>query len=78
MGLYEKQGGRCAITRIELTHEGNSPFDLSIDRIDANGDYAINNIRLVTWAVNYMRGRMSDDELLFWTKSISEGLSCAD
>lgn len=76
--LYEQQGGRCAVTGIELTHEGGAPTDLSIDRINADGNYEVGNIRLVAWAVNHMRGRMSDEELLFWAKSIYEGLSSAD
>lgn len=78
MALYEKQGRKCAVTGFELTHEGSSNWDASIDRIDSDGSYTLDNIRLVCWAVNFMRGRMTDEHLLLWSQAIVEGMNRAD
>lgn len=74
MALLEEQGGRCAITGIELTHGGEDYSDASIDRIDPNGDYELGNIRLVCVVVNLMRGRMSDKEFGEWCVHIAKGM----
>lgn len=74
LALLDQQGGRCAITGIELTHCGESQSDASIDRIDSNGEYELGNIRLVCVGVNMMRGRMGDEELGEWCINIAKGM----
>lgn len=79
MELYERQGGKCAVTGLELSHAFETPqTNLSIDRIDCNGPYEVGNIRLVCNVVNIMRGRLSDEDLLFWAKAIVDGYGRAD
>ena len=73
--LYEKQGGRCAITGIELTHsETNRHANVSIDRIDNLKPYSLDNVRLVCNAVNIMRHEMSDDQLGEWCVAVVKGM----
>ena len=59
INLYNKQGGKCALTGIPLIYstdnESNyrsSPFMVSIDRINSNLGYTEDNIRLVCLIVN--------------------------
>jgi len=68
---YEKQDGKCAELGIAMTSvskkngrriSSNRWSSLSIDRLDCNKGYAPDNIRLTCWAVNCMRGTLSEDE----------------
>jgi hypothetical protein len=75
MALYEKQGGRCVITGVALTHSEESPYtNASIDRIDPDLGYENENIRLVCSLVNIMRMRLSDEELGEWSVMIAKGM----
>ncbi len=63
--LWEKQNGLCAITGIRMTW-GRGRIEstsLSLDRLDPDKGYSLDNVRLVCHAVNCFRGRMSDDEM---------------
>jgi hypothetical protein len=73
--LLEKQDGRCAVTRKVFTFGGDGAgTNVSIDRIDSNKPYSANNVRLVCSAVNYMKHRMNDDELVDWCLDIVKGV----
>lgn len=77
--IYEKQSGLCAVSKVKLSHSLTNPWaNVSIDRIDCNKGYLPDNIRLVCSAVNVMRNRMSDEELLWWAKQISKGMRGGD
>ena len=76
---HQKQGGLCAVSKVKLAHSLNNRWaNVSIDRIDCNKGYTPDNIRLVCSAINIMRNRMSDDELLWWAKQISKGMRSGD
>lgn len=69
--LLEEQGGKCAITGMTMTIDPDDSYaNMSIDRIDSNGDYSPGNVRLICSAVNMMRGRMDDERLKFWCRAI--------
>jgi hypothetical protein len=71
--LYENQKGKCAITGFEMTHimrKGKIPTNISIDRIDSNKGYEIDNVRLVCSRANMMKGPFTDSELVDWCKAI--------
>lgn len=71
--LFEKQGGRCALSGVELTKiTGKGPVttNASIDRIIPGGKYTFSNIRLVCTFVNGFRGNVSDKEFKWWCKRI--------
>lgn len=72
--LYNEQGGRCAVTGIAMTHQGDSPqTNISVDQIAPGEGYTKDNIRLVCAAVNFMKHRMTDEELVWWCKEIVRG-----
>ncbi len=75
--LWEKQGGRCAVTQVPMTHiqgEGYGVMtNVTIDRIDNSIGYVPDNVRLVCRAVNYMKASMSDAEMVQWAAMILRG-----
>lgn len=75
--IWEQQNGLCAVTKMPMTHQNGDGWiwtNASIDRIDNSVGYAKDNVRLVCTAVNIMRNKMTDEELLWWSKSIVDGL----
>lgn len=75
--IFEKQGGKCAVSGVPLTKitgKGVVPTNASIDRVRAGGKYTKNNIRLVCHFVNTWRGKVTDKELLWWSERIMETL----
>lgn len=75
--LYELQGGKCAVTGLDMTRvvgEGHVRTNVSLDRIDSSIGYVIGNVRLVCCIVNLMKHTMTDSELLLWCKNITKGI----
>ena len=81
--LYKKQNGRCAISNNELTHiaystEGKkyhgviNKWNISIDRIDSNKNYTIDNIQLVGAIVNIMKNDIDNNEFILLCNLIFE------
>jgi len=60
--LWEKQKERCAISGMHVNLYPNNPFGLSIDRIDPEKPYYLENIHIVAWCINSARSNMSLDE----------------
>ena len=60
MGIYHKQGGKCALTGRDLQCQVvpgvTNMENASIDRIKAGGAYTADNIQLVCLDVNTFRG----------------------
>lgn len=72
MALWAAQGGRCALSGIEMTWaKGKTlPTSISMDRIDQTKGYVSGNVRLLCTAVNAFRGIMTDDETIAMARSI--------
>lgn len=69
--LFDDQFGVCKISgvRFDIEHKWNRP---SLDRIDNNKGYTIDNIQLVTWIVNHTRGELTIDEYINLCKEVTE------
>jgi hypothetical protein len=73
--LWEKQGGRCAITGVEMTF-GSDAFKtdryttISIDRIDCYRLYDIDNIQLVCLWVNIAKYTLPMEAFKEWCKLV--------
>jgi hypothetical protein len=68
-----QQKGLCAISGLPMTHDrsqGKTRTNISIDRIDSNKGYEIENVQLVCHIVNTIKSDMTMEELYFWTESI--------
>lgn len=73
--LLEKQGGKCALSGIEMTFikipgVPKVHTNLSIDRIDSSKPYEVGNIQLVCAITNIMKSTLTMEELVSWCKSI--------
>lgn len=70
--LWEKQGKVCAVTGENLipTEKWWKP---SVDRIDSNLPYLLNNIRIVAWIVNHCRGDLTDTEFVDMCDKVTKG-----
>ena len=77
--IWHDQDGRCALSGVYMTHhkdgDGAKEFNASIDRIDPNGSYTKNNVHLVAYRVNFIKGTLSEDMLYWWVKNIYD-FSC--
>lgn len=66
--LYYKQEGKCAISKIEMTHfsgknTGQHYNNISVDRIIPNKGYTKENIQLVCTIINIMKHTLTMNEL---------------
>mgnify|MGYP000085240042 CR=1 FL=1 len=75
LDLWHRQEARCAVTNLYMNHHGdvNDLKNASIDRLDNEKGYAIENIRLVCSAINKMRGSLTESEFHWWVKQIAIG-----
>ena len=73
--IYDKQNGRCAITGEFMFWKKNAvemrDINMSIDRKDNNKGYTKDNIQLVCYRINMLRGGMDLDrfkEIISWIR----------
>ena len=70
--LYEFQKGKCAMTGWNISwSETKWEHTASIDRIDNNKDYTLENIQLVHKTVNMARGTLTVSEFIDMCKAVS-------
>lgn len=79
IAIYRSQRGRCALSGIPMTHNGESgkahkrnSLQISIDRIDPDGPYEKENIQLVCSVVNFMKGTIDNDDFIRFCSAISD------
>ena len=73
MNLYNRQRGICAISGLPMTSingRGIIETNVSIDRIDSDKGYELDNVQLVRCRVNKMKSDMSIEELLYYCNNI--------
>jgi hypothetical protein len=76
VNLWHKQNGRCAVTNLHMTNFADGGWtNCSPDRIDNEGGYTPDNLRLVCYSVNRMKSTMTESEFEFWVKSIASGIT---
>lgn len=71
--VYERQGGRCALTGIEIHfHNTKGEGTLSIDRINSDKGYIYGNIQLVDKRVNFMKWSLSQEVFIAMCKKVAK------
>jgi hypothetical protein len=68
--IWNTQNGKCAYTNVQLIlpcssdyNESNNNFKASIDRIDSNKPYSIDNIQFTSITVNYLKNNMIESDI---------------
>lgn len=74
-GMCDLYTGKCALSGVDLIDGGMTVRTWSIDRIDNNGNYSMDNVRFVHKDVNMLRGSFNDDKLLEMCINIVNNLS---
>lgn len=75
LGLYEQQGGLCALTGMKMTWGMGLryvPTHVSIDRIDSFGSYTPDNVQLVCRIANSMKLNLGQSEFIKLCRKIVE------
>ncbi len=77
MQLWHQQHGKCEVSGIPMTwRQGKvTGTTVSIDRVDPEKGYSADNVRLVCYAVNLFKGRMTDAEMLTMAHAIVDSMS---
>lgn len=75
MEMFEAQKGLCAVSDVQMTWSVGSvgkkvPTSISLDRINNDKGYEIENLRLVCWQVNVFKNCWSDTEMFTMAKAI--------
>lgn len=75
------KNGKCAITGIpfdtvEYGKGYHSPFAFSIDRIDNNKGYTMDNCQWICWIVNRAKGNGSLEDLYIMARAIVDKFEC--
>lgn len=76
-GMYDGQGGLCALSGLVMNiagERGSADYwhSISIDRIDSSKGYLIGNVQLVCTGVNYMKKDMADEMFINFCKKVAE------
>lgn len=74
--LYEKQGGRCALSGVEIkfseSYTDSSKGTASLDRIDNSKCYTLDNIQWVHKEINFMKNKMTDERFIELCKEVAK------
>lgn len=68
--LWEKQEGKCAITKISMVHKFGFLESASIDRIDSSKGHVKGNIQIVCLGINRLKNSHSNEEVSQFLKRI--------
>ncbi|AYV75876.1 MAG: hypothetical protein Terrestrivirus3_145 [Terrestrivirus sp.] len=68
--LYIKQNKKCALTNDILSLEKKNNLSLSIDRIDSQKDYTVDNIQLISTLANQMKNDYTNGDFISLCESV--------
>lgn len=70
ISIYKSQNGRCYFSGVEIVFGGRNKTTASLDRLDSNGHYNVNNCVWVHKTINLMKRKMSKDDFVKLCKSV--------
>jgi len=70
----EEQGGKCYISKQQLTFNENDWYGLSLDRLDSNLGYTVDNTILVTKFVNTSKNNLSYGDYVKLLKEVCDNV----
>lgn len=74
--LFVKQNFKCALTGVDIclpqciTEYNKGLYTASLDRIDSNLGYTIDNVQWIHKKLNWMKGALSQQEFIDWCKLV--------
>jgi len=72
--MWKTQKGKCALSGIDMViskwKERNTPYTVSIDRIDSSKGYYANNVQLVCYSMNIAKNNFSNEDFLSFVAEI--------
>ena len=71
---YEKQNHKCYISNLPLSMDINSPYVISIDRLDSSIGYTPDNSILVTKFVNISKNDLSLNDFIKYIKEVCDNI----
>lgn len=75
--IYLKQDRKCALSGVPIDFKTTeNGVSASIDRIDSNLEYDIDNVQLVHKDVNLMKNRFNQEYFIEMCKKISSNFAC--
>jgi hypothetical protein len=60
----QKQNGRCYYSNVEITFRTSELHCLSLDRIDSNIGYTMDNTVIVTWFINQAKNKINSEDFV--------------
>lgn len=69
--IYTRQEGKCYYSKLAFD-PSKEPLTYSIERVDSNKGYTVENVRLLCSSVNYMKNDLTEQQFLFLVKKIYE------
>ena len=72
--LWDRQGGRCAISGLPIEHINKKVYQgqtASLDRIDSSKGYTEDNVQWVHKTINFMKLEMTTKEFVSMCKIVS-------
>ena len=73
--LWEKQQGRCHWSGIPMEKLRNTPWVVSLDRLDNSRGYEPGNVALCAWVINRARGNLPEEDFLDVLTTLAFALS---
>lgn len=70
--IYENQKGICALSGVKMETFSNSPYRISIDRIDSSKPYTVENVQFICSIVNVMKNKYPEDVFIEMCNKITE------
>lgn len=70
----KEQNGRCYFSNVEITFKINDLHCLSLDRIDSNIGYTVENTVIVTWFINQAKSTIDSEQFITELKLCYESM----
>lgn len=62
--LWDRQGGKCALSGVDMGYIGSGWSTASVDRIDPSIGYVEGNVQWVCWRVNDAKANMNNIDFI--------------
>ena len=76
--MWAKQEGTCCYSGFQMELQPNSPFSVSVERVDNSIGYTVENTVLVCKAVNSMKSSMTGEQFLMFCRAVANWLTDDD